>query len=250
MLYLVRHGQTDWNLEPTRCQGWADVPLNDAGRSQARDDGRRLAGRGIRRIVSSHLVRARETAEIIRYELEAADAAVGGPGESGPGESGPGASAGPLDLTIDERLAETARGRWQGRTHADIIAREPDAWTAYREHPETFRFPGGESFVEHQRRVLAAVRDAAADGRTTLLVTHGGSMRLVRAFLEGRGIDTFHEVRVPNGQVLEVPSPGLVERIDAFLAAPAGQGDAAARGPHAGCADGPSPAESGTEAGA
>jgi broad specificity phosphatase PhoE len=245
MLYLVRHGQTDWNLEPTRCQGWADVPLNDAGRAQARDDGRRLAGRGIRRIVSSRLVRACETAEIIRAELEAAGASAGGLDEGGPG-----ASAGPLVLTIDERLAETVRGRWQGRTHADIIAREPDAWTAYREHPETFRFPGGESFVEHQRRVLAAVRDAAADGRITLLVTHGGSMRLVRAFLEGRGIDTFHEVRVPNGQVLEVPCAGLVERIDAFLAVPAEQDDAAARGLHTGRADGPSSAENGTEEGA
>ena len=70
---------------------------------------------------------------------------------------------------------------------------EPDVWRHYREHPETFRFPGGESLADQQRRVLACLRDCALDGRTALLVTHGGSIRLARCFLEGRGIDAFHD---------------------------------------------------------
>ena len=69
VLYFVRHGETDWNREPVRCQGWADVALNEAGRRQAREQGLRLRGAGIQAIVSSHLRRARETAELIHHLL-------------------------------------------------------------------------------------------------------------------------------------------------------------------------------------
>lgn len=208
---MVRHAQTDWNVEPMRCQGWADVPLNERGREQARDEGRRLARRGIRRIVSSHLARAAQTAELIRTELEA--------------------SGDTVELAFDERLAETRRGRWEGLPFAAIIRDEPATWRAYREHPERFRFPGGESLANQQRRVLRAVRDAAADGRPSIVVTHGGSIRLLRAFLAGGGLERFHQVRVATGETLEVCGNGLVTRIDTFLAAEDGgsTGEDAAR---------------------
>jgi len=41
-LLLIRHGETDWNREPARCLGWAEIGLNDTGRGQARDQGRAL----------------------------------------------------------------------------------------------------------------------------------------------------------------------------------------------------------------
>ena len=66
--------------------------------------------------------------------------------------------------------------------------------------------------------MLAALRDAARDGRPALLVTHGGSIRLVRCFLDGRGIAAFHETKTSNGGVDEVEADGFVERITAFLA--------------------------------
>ncbi len=194
MLYLVRHGQTDWNLDPARCQGSTDTPLNDAGREQARRLGRELRGRGIETVVTSELSRARETAELAREELDPQP-----------------------PLTVDPRLAEADRGTWEGRSFPEITETEPEVWAAYREHPETFRFPGGESLAEQQRRVLEAVRDAALSGRVALLVTHGGSIRLVRAFVEGRGIESFHELRTTNGTLVEIDEPGLAARIAAFL---------------------------------
>jgi broad specificity phosphatase PhoE len=196
VLYFVRHGETDWNCEPTRCQGWADVPLNDAGRRQAREQGSRLRGAGIQTIVSSHLRRAVETAELIRAEL-----------------------GGELPLRLDERLAETRRGRWETRIFADIMAEEPQEWRRYREQPQDFCFPEGESLAKQQRRVLAAVRDVAAEGRSTLVVTHGGSIRLLRAFLDGAGVEAFHQMKEPNSNLLEVPCAGLAARVDAFLRA-------------------------------
>ncbi len=67
--------------------------------------------------------------------------------------------------------------------------------------------------------MLAAVRDVAAEGRTALVVTHGGSIRLLRAFLDGAGVRGFHQMKVPNGDLLQVPCEGLAARIDAFLRA-------------------------------
>jgi broad specificity phosphatase PhoE len=208
MILLLRHGQTDWNLEPARCQGWAEVPLNEVGRAQARDQGRALRGRGLELIVTSHLVRARETAELVHAELQGdADGAAQDAGTAGR----------VVPLIVDPRLAETNRGDWEGRLFAEIVASEPDTWRRYREHPDTFRFPGGESLAEQQRRVLACLRDVALDERQALLVTHGGSIRLVRCFLEGRGIATFHQDSTRNGGVEDLPVADLAQRIEAFL---------------------------------
>jgi broad specificity phosphatase PhoE len=225
-VYLVRHGETDWNLEPVRCQGWTDVPLNERGREQAHELGRRLAGRGIELIVTSHLSRARETAELVRDELERAadrrdEAAQPSANSADAGDEPVGSRAPRIELRVDERLAETDRGAWESRAFADITREDAEGWQAYKEHPETFTFPGGESFAAQQHRVLEALRDAALTRRVALLVTHGGSIRLVRAFLEGRGIEAFHEMKVPNGEVLETDERSLARRIDAFLAPPA-----------------------------
>ena len=197
-LYLIRHGETDWNREPARCLGWAEIGLNPTGRAQAREQGRMLRGRGLELIVSSHLSRARESAEIIGEEL-----------------------GGDVPLVLDPRLAETSRGDWESRLFAEIMLEDAETWRHYREHPETFRFPAGESLADQQRRVLASLRDVARDGRRALLVTHGGSIRLVRCFLEGRGIVAFHETQTANGGLDEIHTDGLAERIGALLARPA-----------------------------
>ena len=193
-LYVVRHGQTDWNLEPARCQGWAEVPLNATGRRQAREEGVRLLDAGVELMITSHLLRARQTAEELRDVL---------------GHD--------IPVSIDRRLSETNCGAWQGRTFAAIAKNDPREWAAYREHPGSFRFPHGESLAEQRRRVLEAMRDAARTGRVTLLVTHGGCVRLLETFLDGRGIGAFHDAQAPNGEALELDPAGLTARIDVFL---------------------------------
>ena len=236
ILFLLRHGQTDRNVEPARCQGWQDAGLNETGRAQARARGRALRGRGVEVIVSSHLRRARETAELVREELSGGEAAA--EARTGPAAVEPPATAGgrdvvaagrdvdvtgpppPPHIVVDPRLAESYRGRWEGRRFVDIIREEPAEWRTYREHPERFRFPGGESLAGQQRRVLAALRDVALDGRTTLIVTHGGAMRLVRCFLDRRGIEAFHELATDNGGIDEVLGLGLAERIGIALGTP------------------------------
>src|SRR5437868_4346988 len=75
VVYLARHGETDWN-RAGRWQGWTDVPLNPTGEAQALALAEKLRDRTIARIVSSHLARARRTAEIVAGALSVTDIAT------------------------------------------------------------------------------------------------------------------------------------------------------------------------------
>ena len=138
MILLARHGETEFNVPPQRFMGRTDEPLNDRGREQARALAAAVKDRGLAAIWSSQLARARETAEIV-------GAAVG------------------VTPRVDERFAESHRGRWEGRRWADVEREEPEAWAAWRRGGADFRFPEGESLAEHQERVLAGL-DAVRSG--------------------------------------------------------------------------------------
>ena len=171
---LARHGETNDNIEPIRVQGFTDTPLNDTGRRQAAELGERMAGEGIVSLWASDLSRARETAEIV------------------------GARIG-LAPRLDPRLREANRGRWEGSRFIDIAKAEPDLYAAWLRAGEEFRFPGGESLLEQQQRVLASLIDIHATGELpALAVAHGGSIRVMLALHDPRGLDAFHEFKVPN----------------------------------------------------
>ena len=177
-ILLARHGETDDNVEPLRFQGWTDTPLNDTGRRQAHELAERVAGDGIASLWSSDLSRARETAQIV------------------------GARIG-LEPTLDERLREGARGRWEGHLMVDIQREEPQLYAAWRRAGPEFRFPGGESLRDQQRRVSAALSDIHATGPLpALVVCHGGSIRVMLCLRDPRGLDAFHDFEVPNVAVV------------------------------------------------
>ena len=163
-ILLARHGETDWNRE-NRWQGWADPPLNDAGRAQARALAEQLQETPFDAVYSSDLRRAHETAEIVA-------APHGVPVISDPG------------------LREIDVGSWSGLTHAEI-----------EEHFPGGERPDGETREQHLERVLRAAEGIARanPNRRILLVTHGGTMRA----LCGHTTDEpFHPI--PNCGVLEL----------------------------------------------
>jgi broad specificity phosphatase PhoE len=177
-ILLARHGETNDNVQPLRFQGFADTPLNDTGRRQADELAHRVAGDGIASLWASDLSRARETAEIV------------------------GARIG-LEPTLDPRLREGARGRWEGRPMADVQREEPELYAAWRRAGPDFRFPGGESLSDQQRRVTAALTDIHRAGPLpALVVCHGGSIRVMLCARDPRGLDAFHEFDVPNVAVV------------------------------------------------
>ena len=175
---LGRHGETDDNLVP-RFQGWRDTPLNATGRRQAFALGRRLTEREepIASLWASDLSRARETAEIV-------GAAIG------------------LRPLLDWRLREGFRGRWEGRLMEDVERAEPELYASWMRDDPSFRFPEGESLRDQQERVMAALRDIHARGpRPALAVCHGGSIRVMLALKDPRGLEAFHSFEVPNTAV-------------------------------------------------
>jgi broad specificity phosphatase PhoE len=175
---LARHGETNDNIEPIRVQGFTDTPLNDTGRRQAHELAERVAGDGIVSLWASDLSRARETAEIVAARIG-------------------------LEPTLDARLREANRGRWEGSRFIDIARDEPDLYAAWLRAGPDWRFPGGESLLDQQRRVTESLTEIHATGRLpALAVCHGGSIRVMLCARDPRGLDAFHEFDVPNVAVV------------------------------------------------
>lgn len=142
-LWLARHGATDWS-ESGRLLGWTDVPLNRAGRNQARRIGELLSHVSLTSCWSSDLRRATETARL----------AVG-------------------DAVADLRLRELDFGDLEGMMWNDFAADVREELLRF----DGFRAPGGESVPELRSRVLAFI-DSLPDGDHALF-THGGVVRVV-----------------------------------------------------------------------
>jgi len=158
-IYFIRHGETDWNLEG-RLQGQKDIPLNDLGRVQAEEAGRRL-----KKLVplfedldyvASPMLRTRATMERLREAI----------------------GLYPDYYRLDERLVELTFGSWEGMTWKEVRKHEPQL-AALREQDKWNYAPpgGGESYAMLADRVRPILADLT---RPTVLVAHGG---VARAFL-------------------------------------------------------------------
>jgi broad specificity phosphatase PhoE len=176
-VFLARHGETDYNAA-RRFQGHLAVPLNARGREQARELAQIAAQQEWATLLCSPLARARETADIV-------GAAIGHH---------------PIE---DARFAETDCGDWTDRMFDDVEREEPELFAAYMRADPEFAFPGGESFVQQQLRVLEGI-DAAAQGpRPALVVCHRGSIRLALAALHED--DAHRSAAIPNASLVELP---------------------------------------------
>jgi ribonuclease H / adenosylcobalamin/alpha-ribazole phosphatase len=131
-----------------RYAGVSDVPLTAAGVAQAAAAASCLAGAGLDVIVTSPLVRSRETADAV------------------------GAACG-ASVVVDEGFRETDFGAWEGLTFAEVRERWPAEMTAWLADPAVAP-PGGESFDQVRPRVLAALDRVLAGqaGRRVLIVSH------------------------------------------------------------------------------
>jgi broad specificity phosphatase PhoE len=168
-LLIVRHGETAWNRE-RRVMGSLDVPLTERGREQCARAAELIARFGIDRIVTSPLVRARESADIIARALG-------------------------LTVTEDQDLEEVRFGRWEGKTYEEI-ADDPE-YRAFASDPVGNRTPGGETIVDVQRRGLAGF-DRAGPGERVLFVSHGDIIRSSVCHFLAIPVAEFRRVRIDN----------------------------------------------------
>lgn len=164
-LLLIRHGETDWNLEG-RYQGQSDVPLNEEGLKQARDLAQRLQHYPLDAIFSSDLKRAQKTAEILRDVSKA-------------------------PLYLDPRLREIHQGEWEGMLFSDIRSRYAEAFEERLNDPLQVAPPGGETVGELRRRVLDAIDDIIIRYPHGLvaIVSHGLSLAIIKVHFNNIAIE-------------------------------------------------------------
>jgi len=151
---LWRHGQTDWNLA-NRFQGHSDIPLNETGIDQARRAAPLLYGLRPSKIISSDLIRAKQTAQ----EL---------------------ANISRLPIHIDPGLRETNGGKWEGRTGAENRADDYEKFVNWLDGNDEPAGDFGERRSEIALRAVTAIENALEkEIETLVVVTHGGTARII-----------------------------------------------------------------------
>jgi broad specificity phosphatase PhoE len=184
-IYFVRHGETNWNLAQ-RYQGQRDIPLNATGRAQAARNGRALAlalalGReaGALDYVSSPLVRAHETMEIMRRE-------IGLP---------------PDGYRTDDRLREIDYGYWEGELWGELSVKDPQGFAAREADRWGWQPRGGESYRELSERVARWLGEIERD---VVVAAHGGVMRVLCGLSGSLEPAEIFKLDVPQDKVLVI----------------------------------------------
>ncbi len=166
-LILIRHGETEWN-RTGRCQGIADIDLNDAGRKQIRELAHSLRDTDVAAVYSSDLLRAINTASAIAKHHN-------------------------LEVNVDSDLREMNQGDLEGLLFEEIRERYADVLKEWRESPETLRIPGGESLLQVQERAWNAFEkvNRLHPGETVVAVSHNLTITALLCKITGVGLKGF-----------------------------------------------------------
>ena len=188
MIILVRHGETEWNVE-RRFQGQKDSPLTERGRRQAQAMAALVADLvrregGAWRLIASPLGRAHATGAMI-------------------------AEATRLNLETDARLMEISCGDWEGLTWGEVSAGRDGSARQW-----IFDAPGGETHEE----VVARIEDFVAGlppepDRRVVVVSHGAAGRVMRGSYIGLSRDAMLDLEVPQDAVYRLQN-GQIDRFD------------------------------------
>jgi len=192
LIYLVRHGQTEFN-HAQRLQGQCDSDLTELGQEQAQRMGSHLKPliddheRWV--IIASPLGRTVRTAEIIRKTIGLN-----------------------CEITIDPRIQELHCGAWEGFHHHEIEAASPGTMA---QRGWLLTAPGGERYEDIAGRIADFIAEIdESDGRRRIVVSHGIAGRILRALYSGTPADQLWSLRPPPQDAVFQLSGGKVARID------------------------------------
>ena len=192
-LILLRHGESQWNLE-NRFTGWVDVPLSPRGIQEAKNAGEKLRPYKFDRAFTSVLARANDT---LRLALETI-----------------GQTAIPIEK--DKALNERMYGELQGLNKAETAKKYGDDQVKIWRRSYDVRPPGGESLKDTADRVLPyyenRIKPCVLNGETILIAAHGNSLRALVMQLEQLSREQVLELNIPTGAPLfyELDSTGKV----------------------------------------
>ena len=182
-IILIRHGESQWNLE-NRFTGWVDVPLSSGGEREARTAGAKLQNFRFDRAFTSVLIRAIRTLEIVLEVIAQPQL--------------------PIEKTqaLNERLYGELQGLNKAETAEKYGAEQVKLWRrSYDVRP-----PGGESLQDTAERVVPYYQQhiwpRLAQGETPLVVAHGNSLRALVMYLDQLSREDVLELNVPTGAPL------------------------------------------------
>ena len=157
-LYLIRHGQTDWNVAG-KIQGSTDIPLNDTGRRQASCLAEGMRRRPVETVFCSHLTRAYETAKAIGDSQQ-------------------------VPVQMVRGLEEVGYGVWEGMTMEEIRDRYPKELEQWYTSPVDVAPPEGESQTEVYERCGRAVEEILGRSHGDVaIVSHGATVVFLLEYL-------------------------------------------------------------------
>jgi len=190
-LFLIRHGENDFlvkNRLPGHIPG---IHLNKRGREQAATLAETLSQLPIKAIYSSPLERAVETAEPLARSLE-------------------------LGIQLQTGLIDTDVGEWEGHSWKALSRNR--LWKVIQQTPSQFLFPGGETFVHAQERVVSALDAIASAYKDELIavVFHADPIKLAVAHYLGLPLDNFQRLSASTGSVSILKIDGSDVKILAF----------------------------------
>ncbi|ABR48782.1 Phosphoglycerate mutase [Alkaliphilus metalliredigens QYMF] len=173
-LFLLRHGETNWNLEG-RTQGRRDSRLTPGGLQQAELAGQKLMNNKIQVIYSSNLNRAKSTAMIIKEQLG-------------------------IPCHYDHGLSEMNFGEWEGLTIKEIESNYVDDFSCWRDTPHLTLIPKGENLKNAQKRIVEAIENIMIQSKKDrlVLVSHGAVIKLYLLHVLGMPLSNFYRLKQNN----------------------------------------------------
>ncbi len=157
MIYIIRHGETEWNKKKI-IQGVANnEPLNKNGIAQARKIAEYFSNKHLDFIISSPLKRAIQTALYVVSKKN-------------------------IQIILNKNFSEIDYGEWSGKKSSEIPLLFPHEWENFIEHPEKFAFRNGESISSLYKRVSEAF-DKLEKNKDILIVTHTNPIRMIIAHI-------------------------------------------------------------------
>lgn len=194
MIYLVRHGQTEFNAAG-RWQGQVDSPLTSLGLTQAALVAELLytfVKNNDVAIFSSPLGRAYTTATIIADKLNKRD-----------------------NIIVDSRLMEIGMGAWDGLTDFEIESEWPNARNGLERDEWFFHSPDGETYEIMSKRVGTALNDIKNhSAQTKIIVSHGVTGKILRGLYSSLSKEDALKLDVPHDAIFRLSASGYIERLD------------------------------------
>ena len=181
LLVIVRHGQSEWNLQ-NRFTGEVDVDLTDTGRKEAHEAGKELKTIKFDYCFTSVLKRAEETLDIILKEINQEN----------------------IPIKRDKALNERNYGDLQGLNKTETAKQYGDEQVAIWRRSYDVRPPGGESLADTAARVISyykkEIEPLLRTNANVLIVAHGNSLRALMMYVENISSDEIVKIDLPTGQ--------------------------------------------------